>query len=121
MAAVFIGHRARVEQTGVLGTMVHASAGKGDPFAHSNARGTFPRVPKQGAGGDEAMANRHPRNRLSWNKGYAIWTWLVDVDRRQSTVFLIPELPYSVKVLLRRERKRERDEKERPRADKRGH
>lgn len=32
MATVFIGHRARVEQTGVLGTMVHASAGKGEPF-----------------------------------------------------------------------------------------
>lgn len=32
VATVFIGHRARVEQTGVLGTMVHASAGKGEPF-----------------------------------------------------------------------------------------
>lgn len=67
------------------------------------------------------MANRHPRNRLRWNKGLSIWwTWLVDVDRRQSTVLLILRTTvFFVKVLSGRER--ERDEKERLRADKRGH
>lgn len=68
------------------------------------------------------MANRHPRNRLRWNKGLSIWwTWLVDVDRRQSTVLLI--LP-NYRILRESsfgERERERDEKERLRADKRGH
>lgn len=106
MAAVFIG--ARVEQTGVLGTMVHASAGKGGPF---ECKGHTSKGSETGncGGGGEAMANRHPRNRLCWNKGR------YDLDvvsrcRRQSTVFSIPRLPYSVKLLLGRDEKERRTE-----------